>query len=498
MRLALGASRGRLVRQLLTESLLLAGAGTGVGLLLTAWSTRVLATIPLPVPVPLELDFGQDSRVLAFTATIALATAVVFGLAPALRASRPDLVPALKDGGAGMRQRARRLNAGNFLVVAQVAVSLVLLVGAALMARSARIAEGIDLGFDADQTAHVRVDLSDQGYDEAAADRFYRELLERLRARPGIEAATVTERLPLDVSISRREFFIPGHRARPERAEFIIDVATVGPGYFETFRVPVLQGRGFTEADTPNTPGVVIINEPMARRFWPGESPVGKRIRRRGPDGPEYEIVGVSGDHKIVTVGEAPLPLVHFAWSQDPGRFASVAVRAGGDVAAALAGVTAEMRAIDPDLVFITTETMRQTIAVKLLPVRLGAALLLVFGAMALVLAAAGLYGVIAYSVSRRTREIGLRMALGARRAGVLGLIMRQGLGLVAVGVGLGLVGAAAAGGVLSSLLYGIGAIDPPAFALAAGLLVGVAALAAYVPARRASRVDPMVALREE
>jgi len=498
VRLALGAGRGRLVRQLLTESLLLASTGAAVGLLLTAWSTRVLATMPLPVPVPLELDFGQDARVLVFTAAIALATAVVFGLAPALRASRPDLVPALKDGAAAAAVRGRRLSAGNLLVVGQVAVSLVLLVGAALMVRSASVAEGLDLGFDADRTAHVRVDLSDQGYDQAAAERFYRELVDRLRARPGIEAAAITERLPLDVSIMRNEFFIPGHRARPERAEFVIDVATVGPGYFETFGIPILQGRGFTDRDTPATPRAVIVNETMARRFWPDESAVGKRIRRRGPDGPEYEIVGVSGDHKIVTVGETPLPLVLFAWSQDPGRFASVAVRASGDTATALAGAVAEMQAMDPDLVFFTTETMRQTIAVKLLPVRLGAALLLVFGAIALVLAAAGLYGVIAYSVSRRTREIGLRMALGARRAGVLGLVLRQGLGLTAVGVGIGLVGAAAAGNVLSSLLYGIGAIDPAAFALAAGLLAGVATLATWVPARRAARLDPIVALREE
>jgi len=498
LRLALGAGRWRLVGQLLTESVLLAVLGGTVGLLLAYWTSRLIAAFEPPGPITLTLDLGIDARVFGFAFLVSLATGVLFGLLPALRASRPDLVTALKDESAAVRGGFRLLSLRSFLVVAQVAVSLVLLVGAALLVRSARFAEGMDLGFDSDRLAYVGIDLEMNGYSDEGGEQFYRDAVARIETIPGIEAVSLVQRIPLDINMNQSGFYIEGHETSPDNPTITINVTRVDESYFEAAGVPILRGRAFNAADTEDSPTVIIINEAMAERFWPDENPVGKRIRRGDVDGPEVEIVGVAANHKINTVGEEPTPYVHLAWWQFPSSFTYVMVRTAGDPASMLDLARREILALDPDLTLIMAESMSYNVALKLAPVRMGATLLGIFGLLALALAAVGLYGVIAYSVSRRTHEIGIRMALGARTTEVMKLVVRQGMALAVIGVMVGLLLAVAMSRVLATFLYGVSAVDILAFSAAAFLLLAVAFLANYLPARRAARVDPMEALRYE
>jgi predicted permease len=302
--------------------------------------------------------------------------------------------------------------------------------------------------------------------------------------------------LPLTASVSVTGVFLPGVHDSPDDDGYLADEAITGPGYFEVLGIPLLEGRDFTDGDTPETPGVAIVNQTMARSYWPGESALGKRFRT-GFDGDEFEIVGVVGDHKVRTVGEEPRPYVHFARTQRRSSYAIVVARTAGDPARLVATLRDELRAMEPDL-GSGGSTLRESVEVSLLPVTLGARMLAAFGLLALGLASVGLYGVIAYSVSRRVREIGIRMALGADRLGVVRLVVRRGMVLAAVGVLLGGLGAALLSGLLSSVLYGVGARDPLAFGAAAALLLATALVANYLPAHRAARVDPLVALRSD
>ncbi len=495
VRLALGASRAALVRQLLTESLLLAVCGGALGLLLAVWGTSMLSTLDAVSQMSVRFDFGVDRTVFLFAFLASLATGLAFGLVPALKASRPQLVPALK-GADAVGNRRRRIGLRDVLVVSQVAVSLLLLVGAALLGRSLQAAQAIDLGFDADQTALIEMNLDMIGYDDEPADVFQRQYLERIRALPQVEAAALTQNIPLSASVSVTGIFIPGlHESDEDRV--IADEAVVGPGYFETMGVPLLEGRDFTERDTPDTPLVAIVNETMARSYWPGESVIGKRFRSSMEDEDDFEIIGLVGDHKVRTVGEDPRPYVHFARTQRRSTRAVVVARTAGYVAELPALLRSELQAMEPDL-NSGERTMRESVAVTLLPVTLGAQMLAGFGVLALVLSSIGLYGVIAYSVSRRVREIGIRIALGADSMGVVKLVVRRGMGLAAVGVLLGWAGAALLSSLLRGFLYGVSALDPTAFGAAGALLMGVAFLANYIPARRAARIDPLTALRAD
>jgi len=495
VRLALGASRAALVRQLLTESLLLAVCGGALGLLLAVWGTSMLSTLDAVSQMSVRFDFGVDRTVFLFAFLASLATGLAFGLVPALKASRPQLVPALK-GADAVGNRRRRIGLRDVLVVSQVAVSLLLLVGAALLGRSLQAAQAIDLGFDADQTALIEMNLDMIGYDDEPADVFQRQYLERIRALPQVEAAALTQNIPLSASVSVTGIFIPGlHESDEDRV--IADEAVVGPGYFETMGVPLLEGRDFTERDTPDTPLVAIVNETMARSYWPGESVIGKRFRSSMEDEDDFEIIGLVGDHKVRTVGEDPRPYVHFARTQRRSTRAVVVARTAGYVAELPALLRSELQAMEPDL-NSGERTMRESVAVTLLPVTLGAQTLAGFGVLALVLSSIGLYGVIAYSVSRRVREIGIRIALGADSMGVVKLVVRRGMGLAAVGVLLGWAGAALLSSLLRGFLYGVSALDPTAFGAAGALLMGVAFLANYIPARRAARIDPLTALRAD
>jgi predicted permease len=497
VRLALGASRGRLVRQLLTESLLLSLLAGALGLLLASWATDLLVALRPPVPVPVALDLELDGRVLVFSLALSMLTALGFGLLPALQASRPELVPALKDETPGSGRSAgssRRL-----LVIVQMAVSVVLLIGAGLFLQSLRNAQGIDPGFDARNLLLLTTDLRLNGYPESAGREFYRRLLERAGALPGARSASLATGVPLGLSSRRRGITIEGYRpAAGEDME--VHTASVGPGYFRTMGVALARGRDFDAGDGPGAPLVAVVNEAFARRYWPGQDPIGKAIRMgsRNAAAEPFAVVGLARDGKYVTLGEEPRPFFYLPFLQRYEAEAVLHVRTQGDPRALVAVLRREVQALDPGVPIYDVKTMTDHLGVALLPARLAAGLLGVFGGLAIVLAALGLYGLVAYSVSQRTRELGIRVALGARARDLLSMVMGLGLGLAAIGVGVGLPLAFAGTRLAGSLLYGISPTDPPTFAGIALLLVAIALLASYVPARRATRVDPIVALRYE
>jgi putative ABC transport system permease protein len=496
LRLAIGATRGQIVRQLLTESLVLAALGCGVGLLFAFWANRLVAAAPLPLPVQLSFQFNLDVRVLLFAMLTALLTTLVFGLAPALRASRPDLVPMLR-GEAGATAGARGIHLRDLLVTGQLALSLVLLVAGALLLRGLERAHRIRPGFDPERMAVLSFNLKMNGYSEEQATTFQRRMVDRLRAVPGVERVALVSRPPLASDVNMEGIRIRGQHG-PNDPPTTIDATYVEPDYFGVLGLPLLEGRSFTDADDERAPKVVIVNQAMARRYWPGKSALGERIFTEGFDGPAYEIVGIVPDYKVRNLGEEPRPYLHFAWRQQPSRSTTVVARAAGAARPTLAGLRQAVLELEPAIVFDEEGTGADLLSLSLAPTRVGAALLGAFGALALVLAAVGLYGVVAYSVAQRTREVGIRMALGAEVRDVLRLVLGRGMRLAVAGVGIGVVAAAAVSRVLSSLLYGVSAIDPLAFGGACIVLMLVALAANLVPARRAARVDPMVALRYE
>ncbi len=491
LRLALGSSRFRLVRQLLTESILLSSLGGAAGLLVAHVGTRLLLALKPPIPVPLALDLTLNYRVLAFTLLVSVATGILFGVAPALQASRP-LVPAMKS-------KERRLGLRNLLVVVQVALSLVLLIGAGLLLKSAGNAQAIDPGFETERVVMLSSHLGLHGYDEARGRLFYQRAVERVAGLPGIEAASLTDKVPLGASIST-ENVAPEGREPEKYADWPeIDSATVSPGYFLSMGVLLIQGRDFDWKDAKGSPDVAIVNETAARRLWPGENPLGKRLLKgTGERAKRAEVIAVVRDTKVRTLGEDPRPHVFWAFAQDYSPMMYVLARTRGNPEPALEVVRRELLSLDSSLAFFEARTMGQNLAITLFPVRAGAALLGVFGGLALLLASVGLYGAVSYSVSRRTREIGIRMALGAAGRDVVTLVTRQGVGLVLVGVVLGSALAAAGTRVLASVLYGVGSTDAGIFLGTAALLVVVASVANWIPARRASRIHPVTALRYE
>ena len=496
IRFAMGASRIRLIRQTLTESTLLAFLGGGAGVLLTVWVAPALLSLR-PPSLPIRLDVPFDWRVGAFTLFLSLFAGLVFGLGPALRGSEAGLASALKDEchSAGFRKSPLR----SLLVIAQVAVCLVLLIGAGLCLRSLFHAQSIDPGFEVGHAGVATLDLGSLGYSQERGKQLFGQLVERVEALPGVRSASLANYLPLTTTSSIQAVTIEGYQSPPGREGFGINVMYVGPQYFQTMGTPLLRGREFTAQDREGAPGVVIINEAMAQRFWPNQDPIGKRIglewRKKAP---EHEIVGVVKTGKYRSLGEQPLPFLYLSLLQNYEPKATLVVRTSGDPRPLLSAVQQEVRALDPNLALIDLETLDQYMALPLFLPRTTGILLGVFGLMALILAMMGLYGVIAYVVSQRTHEIGIRMALGAERHDVLRLIVGQALGLTLIGVTIGLAGAFAATRALSSLLYGISPTDPATFLGVSFLLTAVALLASYLPARRATKVDPMVALRYE
>jgi len=485
------------VRQLVTESLVLASLGAMAGLALAWWLTRLVSAFHVPLPIPIVIALRLDLRAVLFTAGAAVVAAVAAGLMPALSASRPDLTAELRGDAAGTPRAGRRVTLRDGLVAGQIAVTLTLLVAAALLTRSLLASQKARVGFDPGGIALVSTQLGMAGYDEPRASALFAEALARVRALPGVQQAALAGQWPFSINFSTHQVFVPDVQ-RPGDKTTPIQVTYVSPEYFETIGVPILQGRGFTDADTPQSPKVVVVNETMARKYWPGRSPLGRRIRLRTSDGPTFEVVGVAANHNLHTVGESPQPYIHFSALQRPDNGYAVMARTRGDEAALVNDIRRILLELEPATVFIDQATMRGQMATTLFPLTAGSWLVGMIGATAMVLAAIGLYGAVAYSVARRTREIGIRMAIGAGRGGVLWLVMRQGLRVALAGIA---VGAVLAGGVamaLRSVLYGVTPADPLAWGAAVIVLFTTAALANFIPARRAARVDPSIALRTE
>lgn len=497
VRLAVGATRGRLVRQLVTESLLLSLAGAAGGILIALSLTRAIGGIELPIPIPLSLNLRVDGRVLLFTIAVSAIAGLLAGIMPALRATSTDLTSAMKGGAAAARAGRFRWSLRDTLVAAQIAVTAVLVVTAGLLGRSLLTMQGTNVGFRSDGIALLSTDPAMVRYDDARSRRFYEQALDRIRALPGVRSAALASRAPLSINFNIEQFHVPGVPSKDDRG-FPIANARVSPEYFATLGIPILEGRGFTEADKPESPRVIVVNETLARRFFPGQSAIGKRLYLRNAAGPAFDIVGVVADHKVQTVTEAPQPYVHFSTTQQFNSYQVVMARGHGDASRLLADMRRELLALEPSLVFLDNQTMEAQVALTMLPARATAWLVAVVGAIGLLLAAVGLYGVIAYAVTRRTREIGTRMALGAQKRQVVGLVMRHGFVVTAVGLTAGLALAAAVVRTIAGVLYGISAADPAAWLVATLVLAGTASLANLVPALRAARVDPMLALRAE
>jgi putative ABC transport system permease protein len=501
VRAALGASRLRVVRQLLTESLLLSIVGGILGLLLSIWLTDFLVSIS-PANSPRLDEVGLDGRVLAFTLGVTCLIGLLFGLAPAWASTRVNLNEALKEGGRSFSEGWRRNHLRKLLVVSEVALSLMLLVGAGLLIKSFVLLRETNPGFDAHQVLTMRVGLPSAKYKEGRQKaEFFQRLTENISALPGVESAGAVLSLPLGGSnFSVGRSFIPeGRPLTPEESINGMYVVTT-PGYFRTMKIPLIAGRQFTEQDKGDAPQVVIVSETLARRYFPGESAIGKRIKIwRDEDFPR-EIVGVVGDTKTGALNDALGPQMYVPHAQDSSWGGmSLVVRTTSTTPAALASaVRGAVLALDKDQPVFNIKTMEDIVAASFADRRISMLLFSGFAGLALLLAALGVYGVISYSIAQRTHEIGLRMALGAQRRDVLILVLRQGMSLVLVGVCIGLVSAFALTRVMASLLYEVSATDPVTFAGVALLLSAVALLACLIPARRAMRVDPMVALRYE
>jgi predicted permease len=489
VRLSLGASRRRLIRQLLSESLLLTLLGGGIGVFLV-WRALDLALVLAP---PMAIDFSLDIRVLVFALAVSLITTLAFGLAPALQATRLDLVAALKDESGMSWRNGSRLRSG--LVVTQIAISVLLLSVSGLFLRSLMKASSIDPGFNPKNLLLVNVLLRD--HQEAHGSALYQRMLERLRALPGVNAASLVNRPGLDFDGARGSVYIEGYtRQRGENMELTFNLA--GPNYFHAMQTPLLRGRDFNERDVKGAPGVVIVNETLARRYFPGQDALGKRLSRSGPDGPFLEIIGVARDGKYWSLVEEPQPFFSLPLLQNYQEAAALLLRVDGDPRLLIEAARREILAQDPNILIWDVATMTEHIGMALLPLRIASIASIIFGAMTLLLACLGIYGLVAYFVGLRTREIGLRLALGAQRKDILKLVLNQGIMIILIGAALGIAAAFATTRLLSSFLFGVSATDPLALTGVVSSLVIAALLACWIPARRATKVDPMIALRSE
>jgi putative ABC transport system permease protein len=497
VRLAIGAGRARLIRHLLTESLIVFAAGGVAGVILSRWLTSILLALLPQLPVPIALDIPTDWRVMGFAIVLCLGAAVLSGLAPALQASKANLVPALKTE--GLDGGPSRLRLRNAFVIGQITMSLLLVIVAGLFTRALQHAASIEPGFDQNQVDVVSLDLSIAGLNEDTGAPFVRGLLERVRTLPGIDAATAAVDLPLDggrMGLGRLR--LPGSTATNGRDEIAADWNVVDLDYFKTMKIGLIGGRDFRESDTRTSPRVAIVNEALARRAWPGEDPIGRRLIVSNPDSThEISVVGVAADAKLVSLGGTVEPFVYVPFAQQHMARLSLLVKTA-IATSAIPQVRALLREISPNLPVSEALPLREVTAIGLVPQRIVGSVAGTLGIVGLVLAAIGIYGVTSYSVSHRTREIGIRVALGADRGRVLRLVLRQGLILAGIGVAIGVVLAALGSTLVESLLYGVRGLDPVTFVGACLLFAVVTLAATYIPARRAARIDPMTALRSE
>ena len=500
IRLAMGANRWRLIRQLLTESVLLSIVGGVAGMLLAVWIIQLLLAFKPPIDFPLSLDVAVDWRVLLFSLAVSLVAGAVFGLAPALQATRPGLSQALRETSA--QGGASRTRLRSVLVVAQIAISLVVLISAGLVVRTLLQLQTMNPGFDPQNALTMSFDLGLQGYDKQRGQQFYRQLAERVQALPGVKSAAVSSYIPLSLNYNSRNIFVEGQPAqRGENVPLAMN-GSAGPRYFETMRTPVIYGREFTDQDQNESEQVAVVNETFVRRLMPNVSSsseaLGKRISFGAAGGPFIRIVGVTPDGKYFNIAEDPRPFIWTPMAQDYNSSGILTVRTEGSPEPLLAAVRKEVQALDPNLPLFDVKTLSDHMRFALFPARVAATVLGVFGFVALLLSAIGIYGITSYTVAQRTHEIGIRLALGAQLSDVLGLVLRHGLKLTAIGAAIGLFGAYLATRAITSVLYGVSATDPLTFGLVSLLLIGVALLACYVPSRRATKVDPLIALRSE
>lgn len=498
VRVALGAGSGRLVRQLLTESVLLSAAGGATGLLVAEWARETLLALR-PVSLPRYNAIAIDGRVLLYTLGISVLTGVLFGLVPALRATRADANLALRgrsrmDAGGAGPQRIRAA-----FVVGEIAISLVLLIGAGLLIRSFMRLRDNEMGFRMDHIVTARVSIPEEKYpDDARVSRFYDQLLEKVRAVPGVEEAAATSFLPLTGRQFDNSFDIVGRPPQGHAGKTYALIRFVDPQYFQVLQIGLLRGRGIEARDRMGAPRSVVISEAMAKRYWPNENPIGQHLTvYMGLDQSPWNIVGVVRDVRT-NIAAPPEPTIYFPYEQYPYRFMVLTVLTHGDSQAMVTAIRGATSTLDPDQPLSQVRTMEQLLEQTLLPWRFSMTLLGAFAALALVLAAAGIYGVVSYTVGMRTSEIGVRVVLGAQARDVRRLILRQGMGVTFLGIGLGLFGAFWLTGYLATQLYAVQPRDLLTFVVVPAVLAMVALVANYVPARRAMRVDPMVALRHE
>jgi len=500
IRAALGASRGRLVRQHLTESLLLALFGGGCGLLLAIWAGSYLSSLEFGTSLPIRFDFQPDGRVVIFALSAVLLTGLIVGIVPALRVARTNVNAVLHEGGRGSSDGPRRQIARSMLVIAQVAGSLVLMVVAGLFIRSLNKAENIFLGFSPDHILDLMVDVDQIGYKEARGREFYRELDSRIRALPGVESVAQAFSVPLGYIGSNKQLTVPGHPVEAGKQPPLVAYNTVSRNYFETLRIKLERGRVFRDSDVEKAPLVAVINQTMAKKFWPDRDAIGERFSTKGPNGPFIEVVGVVQDGKYLGVTEDAQPFFYLPLEQNYVSLRTIQVRTNVPPETIALSVEAKIRELAPNMPVTDVQTMLQSLQGLngFFVIRFGAQLTAALGLLGLALALVGLYSVVSYAATQRTNEIGIRIALGASRGDILKMILKQGVGVLSIGLGIGLLLALVGTRAIANLFVGVKPNDPLTFFAVGILLAAIALLACWIPARRATRVDPLVALRYE
>jgi predicted permease len=501
IRAALGAGRGRLVRQHLTESLLLALLGGAAGLLLASWAAGFLSSLPLGTDLPLQFDFQADARVYFFAFGAVLLTGVIVGIVPAMRVARSDISAVLREGGRGSSDGPRRHIVRGTLVVAQVAGSMLLLIVAGLFIRSLDKAQQLYLGFNPDHILDFTVDPEQIGFSETQGREFYRQLNERISGLPGVVSVAQAFIVPMGVISANDPVVAEGHPVEPGKQPPEVMFSPVSPSYFDTLRIPLQSGRTFTDADNKEAPEVAVINQAMAAKFWPKENPLGKRFSTKGPKGPFKEVIGVvqTGKYKNV-IEDPPEPFYYVPMDQNYVAYRTIHVRTSVPPESLQLQIEAQVRELAPGVPISQVQTLTQALqgVNGFFFFRFGAQLTAAMGLLGLVLAVVGVYSVVSYAATQRTHEIGIRMALGAKPRDILRMVLRQSVGIVAVGLALGLAAAFAGTRAIANLIVGIKPTDPVTFVSVIVLLSAIAFIACWIPARRATRVSPLTALRYE